>query len=376
MPPSEHAKFGASSMYQWAACPGSIAHKEMYPQPATKFSNEGTLAHDAAEKYLQVALHGDCEGELLEISEEMLGHVEMYVDYCVDLVKKTGPHGSFGIEERFQIMNDCFGTNDFSCWLDFDHLDIVDLKYGMGVEVDPTENKQLMFYALGCVIKHNLDVDIINVHIVQPRVENPIKVWSFDYKRLMEFKTELLFAIAKVDMTPNKRIPGDHCRFCSKAQCPEFREKMYKETTLPVHDCVDLKAPVVEQLSVQQLIKVVDFQKTANSFFDQANALLHRLVESGDIDPALYGKKLVRSYGNTAFKDPDKIPYRKLGLKKADLYDDKLKTATQIKKLVPKDKLEIFEGLVHRPDRGTKIVSESAKGEALLIKPEDTLQLN
>ena len=375
----QHSAYGASSMYRWSVCPGSIEHLENNPMPSSSYADEGTQAHDCAEWQLTVELNGADDADMPDAPLEMWDNIQIYVDHCVSLVKAMGLNGEHAIEQRFTlkgIHDEAFGTNDFSCWLDFDQLNIVDLKYGAGIEVFPENNKQLMYYALGCIIENDLDVDIIKLHIVQPRIESEekIKTHIISYAELMEFREELMAAIARVLVDSDKRVPGTHCRFCNKVKCPEFIKHMQAETSLDVTDAIELES--TEVLSVDQLAKIIKAESMVKQFLSDAKTLFQDMAERGTIHPADHGMKLVKSLGNTAFIDPDNIPYRKLGLKKDDIYTQKLKTATQIKKLVPKDKQELFGDLVERPERGFKLVNEKAKGEPVKSIVEDTLNLN
>jgi hypothetical protein len=371
--PDVHAKFGASSMSRWTACPGSIKHLDNNPMPSSDSADEGTLAHEKSQGKLEIALHGSTEIDTT-CSAEMETATNLYVDYCLKLVDTLDPVTcSWGIEEKFQIAEDTFGTNDFMCYEDFGVLHIVDLKYGVRHEVFAEENKQLMFYSLGAVYERGLDVNRIVVHVVQPRIENPIKTWEFDYARLMDFKEELFTAKGEVEMNPDLRVPGDHCLWCNKAQCPEYMDKMYKETTVTVTDTIEFGE--TKEMTVDQLAQVIQNEDLVTGFLKDARKVYQKMAEKGLIDPADHGMKLVEARGNTAFIDKDKVPFRKLGIPKDDCFEKKLKTATQIKKLVPKEKLEIFDDLVHRPLKGYKLVSASAKGEALKTIAEDTITL-
>lgn len=358
-------------MYRWSTCPGSIKHMQDNPMPSSSHADEGTKAHAAAEYYLNMALNGYSNEPCPEIDDEMEGYVITYVNYCLDLVEND-----FAVEQMFTLKGVCdeaFGTNDFCCWEDFGHLHICDLKYGIGVEVQAEENKQLMYYALGSVIENDLDVDKITLHVIQPRIEDPIKTWTIDYARLMEFKEVVREAIASAKSQPELRVPGNHCRFCNKAQCPEFMDNMYKETTVEVTDTISLGNP--REMTVDRLANILKHEDLVKQFLTDAKVLYQNLAESGLVDPADHGMKLVESRGNTAFKDPDNVPFRKLGIPKDQCFNTKLKTATQIKKLLPKDKLDAFDNLVERPLRGYKLVSLKAKGEPVKTIAEDTIQL-
>ena len=70
-------------------------------------------------------------------------------------------------------VRDSYGTIDFLA-ANNKTLHIIDLKYGLGVKVDATENSQLKIYALGAIQELDClyDFEKIILTIYQPRIGN------------------------------------------------------------------------------------------------------------------------------------------------------------------------------------------------------------
>ena len=223
-----HSRYGASSMSRWSVCPGSVTLLEKHPTTTSMAASEGTLAHDMAERKLLARIAGEEVPVCADL--DMEDYINGYVDYCMDLYAQN--LGGYAVEGKFHLDHieaehgEVFGTNDFSCWTDLEILHIVDLKYGKH-KVKAVDNKQLMFYALGCMHQYKIDPVLIYLHIYQPRASKrkPYDVHEISIGELINFEAELRKAIKRVDEEPEVRIAGGHCFFCSRAHCPEAQEK-------------------------------------------------------------------------------------------------------------------------------------------------------
>jgi hypothetical protein len=340
--------------------------------PSSKFADEGTLAHDVADNMLS-SFYGKPFTVIEGIDKEMLAYVEVYVDYCINLAVDAEHRA---IEQSFQLKGvdeRAFGTNDFSCWTDMDVLHIVDLKYGMGVEVQAEGNKQLMYYALGCVLENDLDVNTITLHIVQPRIDDPIKTWTISYTDLMDFKDELVEAIARVDNEPDTFVPGNHCRFCNQAACDKYQDYIKAETGLSVGATMELATP--EDLQIEKLMKIKDCTPMIKKWLETVDAIVHDKVSNGQIDLSKFGKKAVKKMKNRAWRDG--IPFEKLGLTEEQVTVTTVKplSPAKVEKLIDKEKKEILDQAVIRKEDGYRIVSESAKGEVVELIVPETLEI-
>jgi hypothetical protein len=85
----DHALLSASSAHRWLACPPSAVAAEMYPNPDTEFTREGTLAHEVAE---HIAGGGEPDVDQLrdwgaDYDQEMVNCATAYKEYIQELTK-------------------------------------------------------------------------------------------------------------------------------------------------------------------------------------------------------------------------------------------------------------------------------------------------
>src|ERR1017187_3876149 len=181
-----HSKLGASSMYRWSQCSGSVALIEKLTKSggvklrSSSYAMEGSAAHALAEYCLRtkidakkrrnwVAWHDTKswriiqtqtlegrQGDAFTVDDEMVDGVQVYLDYVRGLV---GPKDTLVVEQRFDLSEvhpGCFGTADATVWKPAEALLIApDFKYGAGIPVKVEGNPQLQYYALGALLASN-----------------------------------------------------------------------------------------------------------------------------------------------------------------------------------------------------------------------------
>ena len=147
---TDHAACSPSSAAMWMACPASITLAEGRTRPSSKYAKEGTAAHRIAEMILggEIFPPGKIavEGTEFIVGMGMLKALRPYLDFVLDLSAEAE---DMHFETRVSIGGDdgiVWGTTDCAARTN-DVLDIVDLKYGKGVSVDP-DSAQLKIYAL------------------------------------------------------------------------------------------------------------------------------------------------------------------------------------------------------------------------------------
>lgn len=272
--PTIHAKLSASSSARWLNCPGSVKICEQYENKSSSFAEEGTCAHELAEiclrdsksasEFLGAELH-DAPG--VEVTIEMVDHVQDYVNYVNSLQSKTS---SLLVEEKVSFdewVTDGFGTSD-AIVLDDGTCHIVDLKYGQGVEVYAKENTQAMLYALGVLNEFEFiyDIDTFVLHIYQPR-RNHIDSWEITKQDLLKWGEWVKQQVALCDSDDAPLSPSEKaCQWCPhKANCKaleKFTEEVisaeFENLDLPKPETVDVVNVLLNKSLIESWLKAVE----------------------------------------------------------------------------------------------------------------------
>lgn len=382
----EHSEVGASAAYRWVLCPGSVGLLEKHPMPTSDAAAYGTKAHELSELQLK-----DMVVNYDEYDAEMIENVREYVDWIRTLAgsiqKKTGKWPEMIVEQRFALQSitegtslEAFGTNDVGLYVPGRRLDIIDLKYGRRF-VSVEENMQTMYYTLGMIEELWLEVEEVHLWIYGPRMEMDVAAfhWECPLDRLKEFHAELKAAAQRVESHPEEYNPGEaQCFYCNKAECPAIQGEL-AETFGAIEPLGAAEMTrSFEAMTTEALVERYNWKELLEGAFRDIAVLLKHRAEQGETVP---GHKLVRSEGNRAFRgDVTTEQIVKLGLPKSEVLEEpKRKTPAKIEKAIKSkfparkaaDKakrqkiMDKFDGMVERPDRGLKLVSDSQPGEAV-----------
>ncbi len=373
-----HAALGASSAHRWMACPGSIRLSEAAPpQGRSVHSDEGTAAHELAERALSTGLPASTwigtalEG--VEVTEDMAAHVQTYVDICRELQQAAD---RVWIEHKFSLgklnpPGPMFGTNDFACYVAATKtLYIRDLKFGQGVVVEVVGNKQLRYYALGALLSPDMEglpIDTIDIGIVQPRAYHPDGVCRTEpvpVMDLLEFTGELLQAAAATQDPAAPLAVGSHCRFCpAKAFCPE-QKRVAEDTALIAFSDVQPTPPAPETLPQQVFEEILGKLDVLEDWIVALKQRAQRELEAGR---PVKGFKLVQKRATRKWTDPDQVAQYLLaqGEDAETVYEPRtLKSVAQIEKLIGKKHLPTQ--YVIAESSGLAMVPESDRRPAVL----------
>ena len=218
-----HAVLSASSSARWLKCPPSAVAATMYPNTATEYTKEGTLAHEVAESIAK----GDTSVRWVPSDEdgvtaEMIECAKAYADYIQELI--TDENAVILLEQRLDFspwVPKGFGTGDCII-IQGTRLDVVDYKFGKGVAVSAVDNSQMRLYGLGALNDFGdiYDIQEVGMHIFQPRINN-ISAEVLTDGELLSWG-EAVKPIAKLAAKGKGDFcSGEHCRFCPHAgQCP------------------------------------------------------------------------------------------------------------------------------------------------------------
>lgn len=228
--PETHALLSASSAHRWLQCPPSARFEAEFPDQESTYAAEGTIAHELASikasvKYCRYpSAAADRQIATLQQHElwadEMLRHVDVYLDVIADKIASFASSPEISIEHRVDYSNIApggFGTAD--CIIAGPGmLTIIDLKYGKGVPVQALHNPQLSLYALGAYnyyhSTYGMDIDKVTLVIVQPRVREEADEWSTTMSELLDWGEKISQTAKLAYQGLGAYSPGDWCRWC------------------------------------------------------------------------------------------------------------------------------------------------------------------
>lgn len=383
----EHALLSASGASRWLNCtPSALLEERFGVKTISVFAEEGTLAHEISELYIrhdvietctenefQDAMAGFISNELFK--DEMLDYVQTYVDYCAAQYnerKASGKSVIIEVEQKLDLTDyvpDSFGTAD--CIIISDGtMEVIDLKYGKGVPVYATHNKQLMLYGIGAVMKYGLIYDITDVHlsIVQPRLNN-ISTWAISVEELFEWAdTELKQKANDAFNGRGELTSGDWCKFCSvKAKC----SRLYQDALEIAKDDFKDEIHLLSDNEIANILRkgpvIQDYLESVKEYAQQ------QAISNNKHWP---GFKLVAGRSQRKWIDAeaamDAIGYRHPECPTEDLFEMKPKTITQIEKMFGKKVFENeFADLVIKPEGAPTLVPEDDKRQAINQAHED-----
>lgn len=370
--PDIHARLSASGAKKWINCPGSIQLEENFEDKPSQFAEEGTNAHAlgeakirlATKEYNRTKYHNAIRN--LEITEDMEDYAESYKNYVIErynsALQKT-PDAILMLEQRLDFSKyvpDGFGTGD-AVIIAEGKLEIIDLKYGKGVEVSAVDNPQLRLYALGAYEAFDMlyGFDTVEMTIYQPRLDN-ISSENISVAELLEWGESVKKAAQLAnDDSVIECVAGKHCDtgFCkARPVCRAYAEERQKMAVY------DFKPPAM--LTVAEIADIIEqsasLEKWAKLVCDYA---LEQAYKHGVEYP---GYKVVEGRSNRKYSKPDSEVAKILtdnGYQENDILVHKLKGITDIEKLLGKKTFAEVLGsyVVKPPGKPTLVCSEDKR---------------
>lgn len=367
-----HAYLSASGASRWLNCPPSVKLEQNFQEEKSEYADEGSFAHQLAELHLEFYL-GLIEKAAYEnglailkqepyYSQEMEDHVKTYVDFAIEKINVARARTKDAVillEQRIDFspwVPEGFGTGDLIIIAD-KALEIVDLKYGKGVQVDAVNNPQMRLYGLGALNQFDVlyDIEQIAMTIMQPRLDNTpteeltaeeLVCWGEEYvkpRAQLAYKGEGEFAA------------GDHCRFCrAKALC---RARAEANLELARYDFQD--PPLLSHDEIAEILIKADELKTWAS--DVQAYALDQAEKHGVKFP---GWKLVEGRSNRKYLDEAAAAETliKAGYEEDKLFIKSLLGITAMEKFIGKKKFtDLLSELVIKPAGKPTLVPESDK---------------
>jgi len=337
---AQHSLLSPSSAERWISCPASVRLSETLPEPPeSAYALEGTAAHALAEQTARAALLGgeplfdawsETYAEHITDLDELIGHVKAYVDLLAERLAAY-PNSVLMLEQRLPTgVPQSWGTSD-AVIVSPQHVEIVDLKYGMGVRVDPQDNPQLRLYAVGALEAYGSllgEVTEVLMTVHQPRLEHTATA-TMTPDDLLAWRDSII-GVAETALGDDAPFgPSEAaCRWCpARGQC---KAQMEWATRQDFAVKADVMTPAEIADALDQLPAIEDWVKALKD-----HALDLAYAQGVDIP----GYKVVMSGGRRSFTDEAGAieSLRKMGYEDVEVADVKIKGIGAIEKLLGKD---------------------------------------
>lgn len=353
-----HAKKSPSGYEGWINC----ADWESDPSP-TKFSEEGTLAHEVGAALLEGNQPPDCgidmKVDMERYAEWVIGQVDqsavLHVEVPLDIGWMTGEQNAMGTADVVIVDP----QNGF--------VKIIDLKYGRGLRVFAKDNGQLMMYGAAALrwveryyelIGEESPITHVFMSIYQPRLDH------ID-EHMMKVNDVKAWAGA---LTPAKRVVAGpkQCRWCiKKATCKTLEQSVNRITRTVTEDNVD---------NVESHILADAFEKLpmVEGWISAVREEGYKRLSAGKQLP---GYKLVLgNRGRRKWADEDAVEstLKSMRVKRDLIFDQKLISPTAAESLARKKELgprqwEAIKALITQDPPKPVIAKDSDKREAITI---------
>lgn len=386
-----HSKYSPSSSSRYLRCAGSVTLCEMLGEEESvpRHTAEGSAAHELAELVLRgekdpIAYEGRVlshDGYDFEVDDDMIDYVGAYVD---EIRRRAADADIVEIEHTVDLSNvmqfpDQSGTAD-AIIVKGNRVEVHDLKYGKGVQVDAEENTQLMIYALGAIEEFGLlaDIEECEVFIHQPRLDH-FDSWEFPADRWGKFAAEVQAAIKEAESdNPSFNAGAVQCRWCkAKAMC-KVAAKQVSDAIGADFDVLDENTSVPAIADCFAVLTVEDLEVAYNHLEFIQNWV--KAIRESVMSKAMEGetkrfKPVAGKRGARAWEDSTKAEdiMKSMRLKQDDMYSRKLISPTQAEKLLKKSpkRWNRLTDLITQPDGNPVLVPMSDPKPSIAISDDE-----
>jgi len=360
-----HAKLSPSGAHRWMRCAGSAVLEAQYPDRGSVYAREGSAAHELAaivlegdeanaQGYVGMKVEFQDGGETVQwlVTQDMADHVDDYVK----LVRERAEGKTLLIERRVPIGHitgeqGASGTSD-AIIIDTDQetIEVIDLKFGMGVQVFAEDNEQAQFYALGALEEYGIvgDLSYATMVIHQPRM-NHVAEWSIPVNQLHAFAERAAKAADDCRAAEMAAIDGDltdflvpgekQCKFCSaKSSCPALRAEITEvvggSSAATLEEFADFTPEIVDlqtsnnylPIAMAKVSMVEDWCKSVRAEVER------RLFAGQTVDgfKLVEGKRGHRKWGSEA--DVENL-FKSFRMRQDEMYDLSLISPTKAEKV-------------------------------------------
>jgi hypothetical protein len=298
------------------------------------------------------------------IDEELVRLAELSIRLTKDLLEAYAPYELF-LEERVKVHSRAWGTADLIAIPNEPDKNplVLDFKSGF-VEVDVEENPQLLSYAVAARLRHNGGVGAVDLCIIQPTCDNPVKVWTAPEEYLDGWLGRVDSAIQASQGSNAECIAGDHCKWCkAKAMCPAQVKQAQEVARTDFATAPPME--VAQSLSDEQLKVVLEWGDRVKDWIDSVKELAVSRFEVGD---TIEGFKLIQGRGRRKWGKSEAHTAQELTKLGVDPRVPKLKTITAVEAEIGKGHLDALT--INSPGN-LKVVPEAAPGLAIITASND-----
>jgi hypothetical protein len=384
-PEHEHYEWGASAAKQWRGCHGSVAFTRIKQAEgvipddnSTEWSREGTEAHNWADK----ALKGEIEDN--QIPTSFFEHLIGYLELALDLAAENGGEVYNEQQVPYFYNPDKTGTLDYAV-VSAERVDILDLKYGVGVYVAAEDNDQLAIYALSLMKQFDeddyqfTDATVVRMHIYQPRhrdFDGVPEIWETTYRDLLDFAIDIEadYHASKAASPDDLRPSKSACQFCdARRVCGKRVIDLFDgipDELNPLVGDPDV-AKAAGAITNEVRVRIFEKHKEIAKFFADIVDDTTALIEQGKLAIAelkvVDGGKGNRKWGDNE-EEADKL-LRKIPA--ADRYQPKkLISPAQVEKVLKKSGLPLEKQSTRFRNRFIELIQQS-DGKPVLALASD-----
>ena len=375
-----HAKLSASGSEKWMTCTPSMFAEAPFEDEGSEFAREGTFAHAVFEQELLHFLGKPIDPlpkELMHFdSTELRDHVEQAVDYAkarIAAAYERCRDPVILVEQRLDFSRwvpEGFGTGDLVIITD-GLVEVLDLKYGKGIYVDPASNSQLRLYGLGAYneLSHLYDINRVCMTVLQPRLSN-YGSEELPIVNLLNWADAEVVPKAKMAwLGLGEFVAGDHCNmsFCkARYTCPARAEQALEVAQLEFGPIETAQPPIPASLSVERIAQLLPKADMVIDWFNDLKAYsLEQATKHGKIVP---GFKLVEGRSNRKYSSQDDVAAKlqASGIPESIMFERSLLGITAMEQAIGKKKFtELLGNLIVKPVGKPTLVPVEDKRPAL-----------
>jgi hypothetical protein len=290
-------------------------------------------------------------------SKEMLEYVKEYTDFCLAIEGKAFVEHRFALEPFVPLG---FGTSDctvINCQTK--RLTVVDLKYGKGVRVQATGNKQGMLYALGALrdLDVDNDIEVIEICIHQPRAGG-LSRWELTVDELLDWANNEVVPKAKLAIAGQGEFKaGEHCKFCNAKTVCRAYYKLFEGV-------LNLRKKDPRELTDEEIAAILLQAKPIETWLKAVQSDMLKAAKDGILLP---GFKLVPGRGSRVYKSEDVVIETLIaeGFTQDKIFNSKIRSITDLEKELGKKRFnELFaENITNKEGAPTLVPDEDARSE-------------